>query len=322
MPADISKASGAPEIAYVGDKPWHGLGTKIEKDATMEEVIEAAGLGWTVGIRPVFQRLQDNKMREVEEAQLIIREDTQDVLGVTGRRFKPLQNVEAFAAMDKHIKGLKARYDVAGALGKGENVWALAYLGKFAVGKDDEIIKYLLLANSHDGKHSLRILITTIRVVCANTMVAALDAATGRGFSGVHSSLLNGKLDASISGVLEVEGIYRDLEAAYGRMLTYRMSKEQTEQYFRKVFKIAAGDAQDKDKPSRVLADLNERLGSKENTLGGMAGTLWATYNSATEFCDHGGRRTPLDTRAHSLLFGPAAGTKQRAFEEAIALIK
>lgn len=320
MSANISVGGGKPEIAYVGEKPWHGLGTKINENATMDEVIEAAGLDWTVSTRPVFQQVENQAFREIERYQLIVRDDTQAVLGLSGKRFTPLQNRDAFRALDSKIQKLRVKYDVAGALGVGEHIWALAKLGTFSVGKNDEITKYLLLANSHDSKHSLRILVTTIRVVCQNTMVAALSEGTGKGYKGVHSSVLESRLSGAIDDVLQVSGIYKNLEEIYGRMLTQRMNKAQVDQYFRKVFKVAGGA--DQDKPSRVLVELSERLENKENTIGGMAGTVWQAFNTATEFCDHGGRKTPLDTRAQSILFGAGASVKQRAFEEAVALIR
>ncbi len=321
MSHNISHASGRAEIAYAGEHPWHSLGTPIPDNASMEEVIEAAGLDWTVSTQPIFQRLPNNKsFREVAGHQLIVRDDTQDILGVTGDRFTPLQNLEAFKAMESRIRPLGARYDVAGALGVGETVWVSARLSSFEVQKGDALDRFLLLTNGHDGKHSLRILIACRRVVCQNTLILALAEGQGKGFRGVHSALLKGKLSGAVDEVLEVEGIYKQAEEAYGRMLTVRMNKEQVDQYFKKVFKIA--EKNENDKPSRVLAELSERFDAPTNRVGNMAGTVWAAYQAAVEAVDHGGRRTQLDARAKSLLFGPGAITKARAFEEAVALIK
>jgi hypothetical protein len=39
-------------MAYYGPPPWHGLGTEVRKGVAAEEVILAAGLDWTVELRP------------------------------------------------------------------------------------------------------------------------------------------------------------------------------------------------------------------------------------------------------------------------------
>ena len=67
-----------------------------------------------------------------------------------------------------------AIYETAGALKGGRHIWMLARLPKtLRAAGDDEIKPYVLLANSHNGTRALRMIPTTIRVVCANTLVVA-----------------------------------------------------------------------------------------------------------------------------------------------------
>jgi hypothetical protein len=47
MPHDINK------MAYVGQEPWHGLGTPLPANAYYESIVEAAGF-YTAVERPVF----------------------------------------------------------------------------------------------------------------------------------------------------------------------------------------------------------------------------------------------------------------------------
>ena len=54
MPSGITDTDG---MAYVGRKPWHGLGTYVEGQAmTAAQAIEAAELDWEVGLKKVYVR--------------------------------------------------------------------------------------------------------------------------------------------------------------------------------------------------------------------------------------------------------------------------
>ena len=176
------KKDGKAAMMYVGEDPWHGLGTKLVNPPTSLEAIRAAGLDWEVDKFPLFAQFGKDRqfMKKVDRYALmpVDRIESPDcpVLGVVGQDYGIVQNRDAFTFFDPIISEKLATYETAGALGEGERVWVLAKLpGDIVVHKDDKVIKYLLLVNSHTGMASVQIKLTPVRVVCNNTLTMALS---------------------------------------------------------------------------------------------------------------------------------------------------
>ncbi|WP_246474936.1 DUF932 domain-containing protein [Pedobacter roseus] len=102
--------------------------------------------------------------------------DTEEILGVVGKDYHIVQNTDAFSFFDSIVgNDTDIRYETAGALGKGERIFITAKLpGYIRVGKDDLIEQYVFLTTSHDGYGSITAAFTPIRVVCQNTLNAAI----------------------------------------------------------------------------------------------------------------------------------------------------
>ena len=170
----------------VKEKAWHGLGQIVQDYPTSGEAIKHAGLDYTVEKRPLFTYDNENnaanedtgiKIPEIDVPDFFatIRTDTEQVLGVVGKDYEVVQNVDAFSFFDAIVGGDGIQYETAGALGKGERIFITAKLpGYIKVGDDDLIEKYLFLTTSHDGYGSILTAFTPVRIVCANTLNAAL----------------------------------------------------------------------------------------------------------------------------------------------------
>src|SRR5436309_15570933 len=92
-------------MAYYGNVPWHGLGTRVPKGVTAEEMIRAAGMDWRVELRPARGAKVVNKKGQYSRYEIIRmpRNGTQEIevlLGVVSRRYQPLQNVQALEVFD------------------------------------------------------------------------------------------------------------------------------------------------------------------------------------------------------------------------------
>lgn len=170
----------------VKEKAWHGLGQIIQDYPTSAEALKFAGLDFTVEKRKLFTFDNENNngnadldiiIPEIEVPGFFatIRTDTEQVLGVVGKDYEVVQNIDAFSFFDSIVGGDGIQYETAGALGKGERIFITAKLPSYIkVGKDDLIEQYLFLTTSHDGYGSITAAFTPVRIVCNNTLNAAL----------------------------------------------------------------------------------------------------------------------------------------------------
>lgn len=164
------------------ETPWLGLGRVIPGTADRSNVLELAGLDWTVSEVPMLRR-RLGKLVAVEGAKLLQRDDNGAELGVVGKKYGVLQNGVLADLMDA-VAQFGARYVTAGALNDGKQVWFLMDLSDIAGVKSiagDEHGKYVLGLTSHDRSFALTLRRIAIRVVCANTLSWGLAQAKHSG---------------------------------------------------------------------------------------------------------------------------------------------
>ncbi len=329
MAHEISDVSGRAEIADAGETPWHGLGVRVDELQTAAEMLRHAGLEWGVGLQPVCR--QDG--RPVDGFRFTVREDRDVVLGVVTEQYQPIQNAQAAEVMDALVTKGGAHVEVAGALEAGQRCWMLAHIpADFEVAAGDEVRPYVLLAWGHDGKHGLAAKLTPIRVVCNNTLTAAL----GRKWSSTADVYVRHHRNASVrieEAQRALRLIRKKVEAtqeAYAQMAATAID---TETYFTRLFPAperpaSGGDDEYAEKLARWTAHQQRLLQLYESGHGSdlprVRGTAWAAYNAVTEWVDH---HYPLlqsgkvsETRTASVLFGRYAELKQRALTEALTL--
>ena len=182
----LNQQTGKHSFFSVKEKAWHGLGQIIHDYPNSKEALQFAGLDYTVEKRPLFTYDTENQLADEETGIKIpevivpeyfatIRTDIDTVLGVVGKDYEVVQNIDAFSFFDSIVGGDGIQYETAGALGKGERIFITAKLpGYIKVGADDLIEKYLFLTTSHDGYGSITAAFTPVRIVCNNTLNAAL----------------------------------------------------------------------------------------------------------------------------------------------------
>lgn len=180
----MTLSNGNSALAYNANngKPWHELGTAVNGAMTWQEAMEKAGLNWTVSKRQLFAPTgYDQLSKDIGylpvEAWGIFRDDNNSFLGSVGNQYTPIQNVQAFDFVDSLLEISGAHYDTAGALFNGERIFVSATI-PYSIAPDrapeDKSNCYLMFETSHDGSMAATAKLTTIRVVCNNTLSAAL----------------------------------------------------------------------------------------------------------------------------------------------------
>jgi phage/plasmid-like protein (TIGR03299 family) len=285
----------------------------LKNPATAKEAITAAKLDYEIELQPIF--LKNGKQLDAKAS---VRKDTQNALGIVSEKYKIIQNVEAFDFFDNVVGDKKAIYHTAGALGLGERIWILAKLPKNLIIKKEEIEKYLLLTNSHDGKSALKMYFTPIRVVCQNTLILSLMNASS-GISIRHMGDINNKIDEAQRALGIATMFYSDFEKIAEKFTEVKMDVKKAESYFTKVLDVKKEEdiSTRADNQRHELLSLFERGKGNDNPL--IKHTLWAAYNAVTEYSDHCRTIKNLDKdkslRLDNIWFGSGANFKERGYE-------
>lgn len=326
MSHELDFSKGKAAIAYTGDTPWHSYGTRFKKGFTSEEALKAAGLDYDVELQELST---PNVVCESHKA--VVRTDTQDVLGVVGNNYEPLQNKDAFRFFDALVKGKEALYETAGALKGGRQIWLLAKIeGQIDILKNDPINKYFLLTNRHDGLGSVAGRVTPIRVVCNNTLTAAMGKRVKEEIRIVHRGNVADRLEFAGELLAKVGAFYDELAEVYRKFAKVQMKDKQMRTFIAEALRPYGGvkteqealeiaKLQEEEGMSvRLQTEVNNVMTLVENGRGtdikGVRGTLWGTYNAITEYVDH--HKTPRtgdEGRVQYIGFGTGKMVKDAA---------
>jgi hypothetical protein len=102
----IESTNGKAEIAYAGQKPWHGLGQQLTADASIDVWRKEAGLDWEAKLSPIMFTWDGQNYSEMENQKVIYRNDTNKPLGVVTDRYKVHQPAEVLDWQTSIVKQL------------------------------------------------------------------------------------------------------------------------------------------------------------------------------------------------------------------------
>lgn len=287
---------------------WHKLGTPVGHAMTAQEALDAAYLAnWNVRKVPLWADLREDYIETGENPRGIIVPNqyatvfdnpvTKKItpIGVVGKRYTPINNEALTEFADAVVDEGGAHYQTAGSLRDYSQVFLTMKLPRElklinpTTGKIDTTEYYLALFNSHDGNSSMFGVLTTTRVVCANTARVAIKGAASK-FSIPHTSGWKGAVQAAreqLGLVWEYEDAF---EAEVNELFADPFSSDDMKAFAEELTELAKVE---KDSVAatkrRNEANALHNLFVSSPTIAGTAveGTKWGAFNAVTEYVDH-----------------------------------
>ncbi|MGH8075233.1 MAG: DUF932 domain-containing protein [Lysobacter sp.] len=311
-------------MAYAGEKPWHGLGNKLQPNQSIDDWKESAGMDWSIQdseVRFITGQHGIGTINAFPEQKVLYRSDTKAPLAVVSKRFQVVQPGEILEFYRDLTEVGGFELETAGVLREGRKFWALARTGQSVSLKGrDRVDGYLLLATACDGTLATTAQFTSVRVVCNNTLSIALGDNRGAikvpHRSQFDPSMVKRQLGITVSSW---DGFVARMKALVERPV----DPDSVEGLLRRVLTYPGqgGDStvvnEQAVKAVRSLYD----GGGKGALYASSRGTAWGLLNSVTEYVDHHRRARSDDHRRDAAWFGQGAQIKQKAWDEMIKLV-
>lgn len=315
-------------MAYVGDVPWHGLGSKVSPTIDALGMIREAGLDWRVWKQPAPGARLVPRGQAIYDKYLVMRDPTPEeavpvALGFVGSGYQELQNHDAFRFFEPFIDEGYAQFHTAGALDNGQRVWVMAKLKEqIIVGGNDAIDRYLLLSNSHDGSSAVSVSFTPVRVVCQNTLnLARKDRKSAIAIPHTRN-LARGMAKAQAEQLKTLfDQVFSRAGDLFGQLAAFQIEGK-TDSFLERLFPRTERQIKDKLEPERWTR-IKSVLDDPRVTPTESRNTLWALYNAVVHEEDYrASREAGPEARLSRIWFGSGQALKIKALEEAEKLAK
>ena len=325
-----TKADGTAAMAYLGATPWHRLGSTITPEMARDrKVVQAiAGIDFEVDTFPVYYVNALGEYVAVPDRQAVRRTDTGEYVSTVGRDYQVRQYDDAFSILDDAIRDYGVWIETAGLLGRGEQAWMLASMegsvDVLAKGGRDTINGRFLVGSSHNGSQAHYGKLTPTRVVCNNTLTAALNDGQEFLINIPHTKGQDAQLAEARKLVTRMAAALKTTGETFTKLAAATWTRDAIVNYIATVLPAEADKA-----PTKQLLEKREEVLNLVSTSPGadLAGqTAWGAYNAITYFVDHARAADAksdkgLVAASRSALFGQGALLKLRALKVARQLV-
>lgn len=304
---------------------WHQKGQIVSEYLTSREALNAAQLNYHVDIKGNTHNYEVNGQpvsKLSTNSFFTYRTDTGDVLGdKIGKKYQVVQNLDAFTFFDAIVGGEGGiMYETAGALGNGETIFITAKLPDYIrVGNGDDVInKYLFLTTSHDGSGSIIIGFTPVRIVCNNTLNAALRNCTNvlrikhtakaqQRLLEAHKIMeMTNTMTDQLTGILNQMATVRITDPEVKKLIQIALASKET------LALLKQGKESDLPKQFNNAVDtaLAYAFSAPSQVLDTTKGTVYGALNAVTGYFQNVRDYDSTDTKMKALFYGGIAQQK------------
>lgn len=304
-------------------KPWHGQGIILEDYPTWEEAIIAAGVDWEVEKVNAYQMF-NGEIRKLEDEYEIRRKTDGTHYGFVKGTYVPFQNDELID-LARAMAGEGAKIESAGALCNGRIIFFCAKT-EGTVFAEEKIDDYYILTNTHGGGGAIRAAISPIRVVCQNTLNAALAGAK-RSWSYKHTTNVKSHVDEAVQTLMNGEAYMKALGNEISAMKLAKITPEKARQILDQIVvnetatKLAKIETLKKTTPidrTERIKNL-EKIENLQRDVIAVQGDLYTRYFDAPDLQQMGHNQFRLwnaisDYATHTALHKNTRGYNEKLF--------
>jgi len=295
---------------------------KKEFKSTKEVIAANTDLNWSVSSKNIC--IQGGAIINGKKA--IIRNDTNEVLGVVNSSFKYVQNSEAFSIYDDFLKKRKVFCQMTGLIGKGEKVWFLINLNNnLKIANNDSIQRCILISNAHDGRGSIRAYFVPIRIISQTLLNIAFGKRVDQGIQIRHIGKIEQRLkEAHALHDLSFE-FYREFEEKVQILTNCKFNQRKMSMFFENCFHNYSFDSTRTQNTIQKIKVLYEK---EVKLFPNYINSAWAWFNALVGFVDNEriskGKSLQERNSNHieSLFWGSGLRLKQKAWETIQTIIK
>lgn len=319
MAHEIDMSNERANMAFVGEKPWHGLGQQLTADADIDTWKVEAGLNWNIISKQASFEV-DGKYVPYPGKTILHRSDTLAPLSIVSDKYNVVQPGEVLEFFRDLTEDLGMKMETAGSLFNGQRFWALANTGEAGVvlGKD-EVKGMLLLTSSCDGGSPTVAQFTSVRVVCNNTLSMSLSE------SGQTRAKVRHRREFKPEDIKASLGLMHTTWNEFMSSITAMSKAKVTDKSALTMIQqiLASNEEELLLLPKAKVRKSEEILNIYKNGMGSEMsyGTIWGVLNGVTEYYDHHTNAQSGDAKLWNSWYGDQSKTKDKAFAELIQYI-